>query len=423
MSNMREISAQMKAIAAVVRDHVAKAFSVLSGRLDSLELQIKGLPAPKDGTSVTIDDVRPLVEEAVKAIPTPKDGKDADPDAIKRMVDEAIALIPVPKDGHSVTVDDVRPVVDDAVRAAVDALPVPKDGRDYDLEVLHAAVKDVVSESIKAIPAPKDGNSVTIVDVQPLITDEVVKAVAAIPKPKDIDPDSVKQLIADAVALIPAPKDGTSVTIDDVRPLVEEAVKAIPAPKDGKSVPVEQVQEMIEKAVSEAVSKAVSTLPKPADGRDACDIEILPAIDTDKSYARGTYATHAGGLWRAYQATDGMKGWDCIVDGIAEHRVEADGERNFAVVLVRSSGAQDRKELIVPAVIDRGVHSAERDYEAGDAVTWAGSLWISQKDSPTGRPGEAGSDGWRLAVKRGRDGKDGRNGIDKTAPVKLEPPK
>ena len=44
----------------------------------------------------------------VKAIPTPRDGQD----------------------GKSVTVDDVRPIIDDAVSKAVAAIPVPKDGRD-----------------------------------------------------------------------------------------------------------------------------------------------------------------------------------------------------------------------------------------------------------------------------------------------------
>jgi hypothetical protein len=52
-------------------------------------------------------------------------------------------------------------------------------------------------------------------------------------------------------------------------------------------------------------------------------------------------------------------------------------------------------------VIDRGVWR-EGQYKAGDAVTWAGSLWIAQKDTDA-KPDSG--DGWRLSVKRGRDGK------------------
>lgn len=54
-------------------------------------------------------------------------------------------------------------------------------------------------------------------------------------------------------------------------------------------------------------------------------------------------------------------------------------------------------------VLDRGVYKAGGIYEAGDGVTWAGSFWIAQEKT-TEKP-DSGQ-GWRLAVKRGRDGKD-----------------
>lgn len=80
-------------------------------------------------------------------------------------------------------------------------------------------------------------------------------------------------------------------------------------------------------------------------------------------------------------------------------------------------------QLSFPVVLDRGVFSEAgyggAPYARGDAVTFDASLWIAQKDAPAGKPGQ--SPDWRLAVKKGRPGKDGRDGIDKTAPVKLEP--
>lgn len=58
-----------------------------------------------------------------------------------------------------------------------------------------------------------------------------------------------------------------------------------------------------------------------------------------------------------------------------------------------------------PTTIDRGVWKEGETYERGDAVTWAGSLWIAQEET-TEKP-DSGK-GFRLAVKRGRDGKDAR---------------
>lgn len=61
--------------------------------------------------------------------------------------------------------------------------------------------------------------------------------------------------------------------------------------------------------------------------------------------------------------------------------------------------------------LDRGVFKAGADYEQGDAVTWDGSLWIAQK-STSAKPGTGSQEatGWRLAVKRGSEGKQGPKG-------------
>ncbi len=61
-------------------------------------------------------------------------------------------------------------------------------------------------------------------------------------------------------------------------------------------------------------------------------------------------------------------------------------------------------------VIDQGVYKSESRYVTGDGTTWGGSFWIAQKDLP-GKPGDDHG-GWRLAVKRGTDGKPGRDGKD-----------
>ena len=81
--------------------------------------------------------------------------------------------------------------------------------------------------------------------------------------------------------------------------------------------------------LKQAVDDAVAALPPAQDGRDALQLEIQPFIDEGKSYPRGSYATHNGGLWRAYEKTHGMRGWECIVDGVSDVDISMNGQRNL----------------------------------------------------------------------------------------------
>ncbi|EOL6733088.1 phage portal protein, partial [Escherichia coli] len=355
---------------------------------------------------VTGDDVRPMLEqmvkEAVSHIPVPRDGRDYDPEVLQKAVNDAVANIPQSADGKSLTPDDVRPMLEQMVTEAVSHIPVPRDGRDYDPDVLQKAVNDAVAN----IPQPADGKSLTPDDVRPMLEQMVKEAVSHIPVPRDgrdYDPDVLQKAVNDAVANIPQPADGKSITPDDVRPMLEqmvkEAVSHIPVPRDGRDYDPDVLQK--------AVLDAVSALPAPQDGRDATALEILPAIDDQKSFPRGTYATHQGGLWRAYEKTHGMRGWECLVDGVADIDVSITGERSFSVVIRQSSGQCTEKTFSLPVMLYRGVFRAGETYHPGDTVTWGGSLWHC--NSMTGdKPGEAHSSGWTLAAKRGRDAGGGK---------------
>jgi hypothetical protein len=163
----------------------------------------------------------------------------------------------------------------------------------------------------------------------------------------------------------------------------------------------------------EALARLVEQRPAPRDGRDALEIEVLPSIDRAKSYPRGTFATHHGGLVRALRRTDPLQeddlstaGWQVLVDGVREISVEPRGERAFAISVARTSGAAKVVEARMNVVLDRGVFREAHAYEHGDGVTFGGSYWIAQKDAPEGKPGT--SPDWRLAVKKGRDGADAR---------------
>lgn len=78
----------------------------------------------------------------------------------------------------------------------------------------------------------------------------------------------------------------------------------------------------------------------------------------------------------------------------SERSIDYDGERTFTI---------DGRSFQLPIVIDRGVYSADKEYERGDSVSHGGSLWIAQVKQPDHKPGEGS--GWRLAVKRGRAAK------------------
>lgn len=276
----------------------------------------------------------------------------------------------------SVTADDMRPVLQTMVDEAVGTIPVPRDGRDYDPDVLQQAVREEVQKAVSEIPVPQDGKSVTADDVRPMLEQMVKNAMSRIPVPRDgrdYDPDVLQKAVNDAVAKIPVPADGKSITPDDVQPML-----------------------------SQMVDEAVSRLPVPQDGRDAAALEILPGIDEQKHYPRGTYATHHGGLWRAYEKTCGMRGWECLVDGVAGVDIQQDGARCFTVTLTRSGGERNVKSFALPVMLYRGVFAEGAEYQPGDTVTWGGSLWHCNALT-TDRPGETGTTGWTLAVKKGRD--------------------
>lgn len=149
-------------------------------------------------------------------------------------------------------------------------------------------------------------------------------------------------------------QDGTSVTVEDVRPLVESEI--------GKALLD------FERRAQDVLLRSVAALPKPADGkdgRDALDLEDL-GIEV---------------------AEDGRTITLSLARG--DHRVE--------------------RSVKLPTVIDRGVFRDGETYERNDGVTFGGSWWLAQKDAPVGKP-DAGNGDWRLAVKKGRDGRDGENG-------------
>ena len=148
-----------------------------------------------------------------------------------------------------------------------------------------------------------------------------------------------------------------------------------------------------------------------APGRDALQIDILPSIDVTRSYPRSTYACFKGGIIRSLRTTEPVgddivaAGWSVLIDAPKQIVVEQTSDRTFSFKHVDMFGRTAvQQEFSVPAMVYRGVFVEGTEYVQGDMATWAGSLWHCDQKTAD-KPGDGGA--WRLAAKRGRDGKDG----------------
>ena len=280
-----------------------------------------------------------------------------------------------------------------------------------ELEAQALALAPVIAAAIAKAVAPLNLELTELrksLAERPVPVDPDLEAIAALVKlpevkdgepGKDAEPVDLETLAKEVVALMPVPKDGEPGK--DAEPIDLKAVAAL--------VEVPQLPEIDIKAlaIEAAALIPVPEVKQPQDGRDAIDLEILPAIDETKQYARGTYAAHDGGLWKSYERTNGMRGWECIVEGLKAVSVTQDGDREFSVTLAKSSGHEVVQKFVLPIQIYKGVHRDGEKYDAHDNVTWAGSQWTSTKAENTDKPGA--SDAWTLVVKAGRPGKDLRD--------------
>ena len=150
-----------------------------------------------------------------------------------------------------------------------------------------------------------------------------------------------------------------------------------------------------------------------ADGRDALELDIVDAIDPQKAYPRGTVAAYRGGLIKATRRTGPIgeslsaAGWRVILRGVAQTEVvPSDDLRTLGIRLTHTDGEVVEQTLRSPSLLYRGVFREGDQYDGGDAVTFGGSLWVALRATTT-KPGD-GSPDWRLAVKKGRDGRDAK---------------
>lgn len=285
----------------------------------------------------------------------------------------------------------------ETVRGYVDKV---KDAIGARVEAVEKAVAALPTrEELKGEPGAP-GASVTMEDVRPLL----VEAIACIEIPKG-EPGQPGGPGAPGEPGTP----GKDIDPETVRAMVREEVRSIPVPRDGKDCDMAVVQTIVDAAVK----AAVADFRDGEDGRDAAELEILPAIAEGKRYARGTWARYGGGLVRSFRDTSPLEGdalqeagWDVMVNGVREFALaQGDDLRTFIFGIRNTDGTLVDQKFSLPVVIDRGVFKSGADYCSGDAVSWDGSLWIAQE------PIEKAEDKpqpplWRLSVKRGQNGKD-----------------
>jgi hypothetical protein len=281
---------------------------------------------------------------------------------------------------------------------------------------------DVLEKRFNELPAPRNGKDADLGEVRQIIAGEVTglrSLLEALPQPVTLPtlpdiPAMIAERIETAVAALPTPQDGKSVTVEDVAPLiaseVEKRIKDIPVPKDGEpgrdgeSVDPAELQRM----VSEAVDKAVSATPAPKDGADGKDghdgkdgVGLAGAIIDRSGELVITLTNGETRNLGPVVGKDGDPGKDGR-DGFGFEDIDLlDTDEG---VILRFLRGGDVKDFRLPIIVDRGVYKEGQTYRPGDGVTRGGSYWICQEE--TADKPDSGK-GFRLAVKKGRDGRDG----------------
>jgi len=283
----------------------------------------------------------------------------------------------------------------------------PVVGRDADPAQVKALVDDTVARGLAALPPP--AAAPTAADLRPVMT-EIAEAILE-PRLKALTP-----------APAPAP------TAADLRPVMTEIAEAILEPRLKALTPAAAAPppEAFRGVLSELVDAAIGALPAPEPGkpgRDADPAEVKRLVE--ETVARGlaeiTPAKDGRGIAKLLISDAGelivtLTDGDVVNAGRVKGRdgaepealrlVDAGDGRTFVLELTTAAGSVVKSPPISwPGLVDRGIWQA-RTYAAGDGVTYKGSYWIAGQDTD-GRPGDPET-GWRLAVKRGRDGRPER---------------
>jgi integrin beta 3 len=179
-----------------------------------------------------------------------------------------------------------------------------------------------------------------------------------------------------------------------LKALVDEAVAALPPPEKGDPGEKGQSGERGEKGEAGANGK---------DGAGIIDSFISRDGHLIVTLSDGT--TRDLGEIIGKDGRDGEAGKDGR-DGFGFDDMDACVLSDDRTIELSFRRGEEEKAFTFkwPTVIYRNVFKEGEQYDAGDMVTWGGSLWHCDK-ATTAKPG---TEDWTLACKRGRDGKDAK---------------
>jgi hypothetical protein len=159
--------------------------------------EVAKIPPAEPGKSIDPEIVKAMVDEAVAGAgyrPTPeeirgfvadieKDIAAKDAALIADEVQKAVAAIEKPKDGESVTAEQLRPMVDELVSKAVSVIPVPKDGVSLAGMLIdrNGELVATLSNGETKSLGPVVGKDADMAE----LSRQIVEQVKAIPKPVD----------------------------------------------------------------------------------------------------------------------------------------------------------------------------------------------------------------------------------------------
>lgn len=384
---------------AAVKKYVARSEGALSARISELDKKIEALPVAqdgKDGTSVTTDDIRPLVhevvEKAVAAIPIPKDGRDGlqgEPGLSGRSAYEIAVSLGFDGSVHEWIQSlkgepgergekgdpGERGEKGDAGESVIGPQgergpegPAGRDGLD--------GQKGEPGEPGPRGETGTDGKSAYEIAVEKGFSGSEIQWLDSLRGPAGVNGERGE--------------DGKSVNPEDVLPALKaelyKAVESLPIPqngkdgRDGKSISVEDIRGLFEaeqarwalefeRRAQDLIQRCIDRIPRPKDG------------------------------------VDGRNGRDALELENFEIGLAEDG-RTLTMVLARGEQRVER-QIKLAHVLYRGIYKVGEQYSRGDSVTWGGSTWIAMRDTQS-KPET--DDSWKLAVKRGRDGRDGAAG-------------
>jgi integrin beta 3 len=179
--------------------------------------------------------------------------------------------------------------------------------------------------------------------------------------------------------------------------------------------------------VKQLVHEAVAALPVPKDGRDGADgkngrdgldgekgVDGAGIADLVIDRTGALVATFTDGRMKELGLVVGKDGRDGSPGADGKDGRDGMGPEDIGLTLMEDGrtlrfsfdkgDTEYAFQIPFPVMIYRGVWQEGRAYEEGDTVTWGGSLWCA-KASTTGKPD--GGD-FTLCAKKGRDGKDAK---------------